>query len=242
MLHIKLTIQYIFGNYDMSMRDYWNINFLNKTCRKIWKTIFNKYSINYICWLFLKMKIKTLFLIIILFTAFFIYNNCKSSDALKEKVLFGNINSEEIAIPSKSQDTTLYLVTKVIDGDTFWVDNHSEKGMKVRLIGIDAPESRNVFKKKKQAYGVESKDYLINLLADQYVRLEFDVDSLDQYQRTLAYVYLEDGRFVNELIVKTGNGILLTVAPNIKYESLFYAAQQYAREHNLGLWSVPLEQ
>src|SRR5690554_6339801 len=51
-------------------------------------------------------------------------------------------------------------VTKVVDGDTFWVDDGSEKGIKIRLIGVDAPESRNVFKKKKGYYGKESKNYL----------------------------------------------------------------------------------
>jgi micrococcal nuclease len=40
-----------------------------------------------------------------------------------------------------------FTVTKVVDGDTFWIDDGSEKGLKIRLIGVDAPESRNVFKK-----------------------------------------------------------------------------------------------
>jgi micrococcal nuclease len=35
--------------------------------------------------------------------------------------------------------TDRYLVTKVVDGDTFWVDNGSPKGLKIRLIGVDAP-------------------------------------------------------------------------------------------------------
>jgi len=37
-----------------------------------------------------------------------------------------------------------FNVSRVVDGDTFWVDDGSEKGLKVRLIGIDAPEPRNV--------------------------------------------------------------------------------------------------
>jgi len=46
-------------------------------------------------------------------------------------------------------DTQSYFeVKKVVDGDTFWVDDGSAKGMKIRLIGIDAPESRKSFKKQ----------------------------------------------------------------------------------------------
>jgi endonuclease YncB( thermonuclease family) len=32
-----------------------------------------------------------------------------------------------------------YQVTRVVDGDTFWIDDGSEKGLKIRLIGVDAP-------------------------------------------------------------------------------------------------------
>ncbi len=42
---------------------------------------------------------------------------------------------------------------------------------------------------------------------------------------------------VNELIVKSGNGILMTVAPNVKYEELFVKAQKNAWENKLGLWA-----
>ena len=67
----------------------------------------------------------------------------------------------------------------MVDGDTFWVDNGSEKGIKIRLIGVDAPESRNVFKKKKGYYGTESKNYLKGLLQNKRVQLVKDVDSLE---------------------------------------------------------------
>lgn len=36
-----------------------------------------------------------------------------------------------------------YPVTKIVDGDTFWIDDQSPKGRKIRLIGVDAPESRS---------------------------------------------------------------------------------------------------
>jgi|SRR5690606_16080426 len=164
--------------------------------------------------------------------------SCTSKSARKHKNKHESNNNNEYILSGRNDQ---YKVKKVVDGDTFWVDNHTEQGLKVRLIGIDAPESRNAFKKKKQVYGQESKQYALNLLQNQSVRLEFDVDSLDQYGRTLAYAYLENGDMVNELLVKSGNAIVLTITPNVKYEKKLYVAQQYAREQSLGLWSVGIK-
>ncbi|MNN62075.1 Thermonuclease precursor [compost metagenome] len=104
------------------------------------------------------------------------------------------------------------------------------------MIGIDAPEPRNYFHKKEQPYGKEASKYVEKLLMNQTVRLEFDVNPLDQYGRTLAYAYLTDGTFVNEKIMKDGYAVLMTIPPNVKYEQRLVEAQKYARNHLLGLW------
>src|SRR5665648_371635 len=109
-----------------------------------------------------------------------------------------------------------FNVTKVVDGDTFWVDDGSEKGLKIRLIGVDAPESRNAFRKIVGYFGKESKQYMISLISGKKVRLEYDVDHIDQYGRTLAYVYLQSGIFVNAELVKQGYAMVMTVPPNVK--------------------------
>jgi micrococcal nuclease len=129
-----------------------------------------------------------------------------------------------------------YSVKKVVDGDTFWVDDGSPKGLKIRLIGVDAPESRNVFKKVVGYFGKEAKQYMISLITGKNVRLEYDIDRLDQYGRTLAYVYLEDGTFVNATLVKNGYAMVMTVPPNVKFAEEFLILQQEAREYNRGLW------
>lgn len=129
-----------------------------------------------------------------------------------------------------------YLVTKVVDGDTFWVDNGTSKGIKIRLTGIDAPESQKRWKREEGYYGKESKAYLTKLLKDKKVRLETDVDSLDRFGRTLSYVYLEDDTFVNAVLIKEGYAVLMTVSPNVRYADLFYKLQVQARENNRGLW------
>src|SRR5690606_27270778 len=90
----------------------------------------------------------------------------------------------------------LVYVTKVVDGDTFWVDD-GEKEVKVRFTGIDAPETRNTGRKKKGYFGEEARDYVKALTEYQWVRLETDVQERDSFKRLLAYVYLEDGTFLN---------------------------------------------
>lgn len=131
-----------------------------------------------------------------------------------------------------------FAVKKISDGDTFWIYNGTSEGEKIRLIGVDAPESRNVFKKKQGYYGTEAKEYLTNLLKGKHVKLEYDVDHTDQYGRTLAYVYLEDGTFVNAELVKNGYAMVMTVPPNVKFADEFVKLQQEARENNRGLWNT----
>jgi len=134
-------------------------------------------------------------------------------------------------------DPTIFKVDDFVDGDTFWVLNKDSKRVKIRLIGLDAPEVKNVFKKKKHPFGVHSKAYLDSILTkNPYLKLTFDVDSLDRYGRTLAYAYLNDGTFLNENLVRNGYATIMTIAPNIKHEDLFYEAQIYARDNELGIW------
>jgi micrococcal nuclease len=145
-----------------------------------------------------------------------------------------------LSCDSRSQvdELSQYLpVTKVVDGDTFWIDDGSEKGLKIRLIGVDAPESKNVFKKVIGYFGKESTQYLETLIAGKKVRLEYDVDRLDQYGRTLAYVYLLNGTFVNAELVKHGYAMVMTVPPNVKYAEKFVKLERRARKRNRGLWN-----
>lgn len=141
--------------------------------------------------------------------------------------------------PAKDQKSnqTYVEVSSVVDGDTFWIINTKGKREKIRLIGIDAPESRKTGRKEIGYFGKESKEYLTQLILDQKVRLEYDVQLLDRFQRTLAYVYLKDNTFVNELLVRTGHAIAVTYPPNVKYQKVFEKAQQRAQKSKVGLWA-----
>jgi micrococcal nuclease len=58
----------------------------------------------------------------------------------------------------------------------------------------------------------------------------------DRYGRLLCYVYLRNGKMLNEEIVKAGYASLLTYPPNVKYQSVFLKAYREAREKKRGLW------
>lgn len=138
--------------------------------------------------------------------------------------------------PAKHFGETWYPVTRVVDGDTFWVDDGSREGLKIRLIGVDAPEPRNSGKKLRGPFGSESSGFLAQLLDGQMVRLEYDIVRHDRYGRTLAYVYLEDGTFVNADLVKEGYATVMTIPPNVRYADEFLRLAERARKQKKGLW------
>ena len=140
--------------------------------------------------------------------------------------------------PAQSGNNTnvFFRIHRVVDGDTFWLINAKGEKEKIRFIGIDAPEAKNYGKKVKQYYGKESTNFLTNYLKGKKVRLEYDVQKHDQYGRTLAYVYLEDGTFLNEYLIKNGYAKVVTFPPNVKYHRQFVIAERYARQHQLGMW------
>lgn len=125
------------------------------------------------------------------------------------------------------------VVERVVDGDTFVLAS----GDRVRLIGIDTPEtvhpSRGV-----EPYGKQASDFSKSLLTGKRVRLVYDVQARDRYGRLLAYVYLSDGTFVNAELVKRGYAQVSTYPPNVKHQDTFVALQREARSANRGLWAA----
>lgn len=125
-------------------------------------------------------------------------------------------------------------VTQVFDGDTIEV-NFSGTTEKVRLIGVDTPETHHP-NKAVQCYGQAAYDNLKNLLNNQIVRLEADPtnSNRDRYDRLLRYVYLDD-ELINQKIIREGFGFAYVAFPFEKIND-FTAAQDQARQENIGLW------
>lgn len=127
-------------------------------------------------------------------------------------------------------------VKRVIDGDTFVIEDGSKRGVKVRLIGVDAPETRRTARKEVGYYAQEAKEYVKSMLVGKNVKLVFDVGKKDRYGRLLAYVYLGD-KFVNADLVKQGYAVSYTVVPNVQYAELFFKLERQARQAKRGLWN-----
>ena len=120
---------------------------------------------------------------------------------------------------------------KVIDGDTIVLDGNEI----VRLIGIDTPETKDP-RKPLQYYGREAYEFTKKLVKGKKVRLAYDLNKKDKYGRTLAYVYLEDGTFLNAEIIKQGYGFAYRYFV-FKYFDEFKQYEREARENEIGLWS-----
>ena len=138
--------------------------------------------------------------------------------------------------PVASQtDSAIVQVVRVIDGDTIQVCCVIGDRVKVRYIGVNTPETHHPMRGVEH-YGTEASEANRKLVDGKTVRLEFDVQPFDKYGRALAYVYLEDGTFVNAWLVKHGYAMVMTVPPNVRYAELFLKLQREAREAGRGLW------
>lgn len=145
------------------------------------------------------------------------------------------VPTEETAKESYVSNSDLLEVTKVVDGDTFWVEDQNGERQKVRLIGVDTPETVHP-NKPVQYFGKEASDFVKKTLKGNRVRLEYDVAETDRYGRKLAYVYLEDGTFLNAKLIAEGYARVMTVPPNVKHSEEFLELQRKAREEERGLW------
>lgn len=125
-------------------------------------------------------------------------------------------------------------VKYVYDGDTFTTNDNK----KVRLLNINTPETA----KKNSAsepFSIAAKKQLEKLIDHKKVKLVYDKEKKDKYGRLLAYVYLNDGTFINAEMLKSGMAHLYTFPNNIsKFEEL-KKAEDYARNKKIGLWSHP---
>lgn len=130
-----------------------------------------------------------------------------------------------------------FAVTKVVDGDTIWVDRQGTRE-KIRLIGVDTPETVDR-RKGVQCFGIAASDHTKQVLTGQSVFLESDPSqsSTDRYGRELAYVWLQDGSLVNLGLIAQGFAHEYTYDVPYRYRDQFQAAEADARTHQRGLWS-----
>ncbi|WP_239454244.1 thermonuclease family protein [Bacillus suaedaesalsae] len=130
-------------------------------------------------------------------------------------------------------------ISRIVDGDTVVLQD----GRKVRLIGINTPESTT----RTEVYGEEAKEYTTNELDGRNVWIQKDVSETDRYSRHLRIIWLDvptDDMNETEIRKKMFNAHLVlngfaepsTYPPDVKYSEYFLKFAREARESNTGLW------
>lgn len=154
--------------------------------------------------------------------------------ALLSGILIGsaltyNLFPKEKAVPQ------LYNVSRVIDGDTIDATLGSTTE-RVRLLGIDTPETVHP-QKPVQCYGSEASAEAKRLLEGKKVYLIPDPKNSDRdkYGRLLRYVFLADGEFINDYLVKNGYAYNYIYEP-FQFMKWFAFEEESARNSSVGFW------
>jgi len=150
-------------------------------------------------------------------------------------LIFGMPFSEQAWAGTFSQIGTSRWVTvsKIYDGDTF----KTESGEKVRLLGINTPETARD-DKPGEPRADQATTGLKQLIKGKTVRLAFDTELKDRYGRLLAHVYLRDGTWINVKMIELGLAHSYTFAPNFKQSSTLLKSERTARDQKLGIWGT----
>lgn len=139
-------------------------------------------------------------------------------------------------------------VVRVVDGDTIVVqvaarsdgpgagDAPIGQELRVRLIGIDTPESVKP-NSPVECFGRESSAAAEALLAGVEVTLVKDVEERDDFDRLLRYVYI-GSEMANARLVVNGYATAYTYPPNVRHSDLFLQLEREARQASRGLWAT----
>jgi len=146
-------------------------------------------------------------------------------------------SSERLIQPEQGRGSSFPesgLVTAVYDGDTIKVRFKNEQERKVRLIGIDTPEiedSREEAKFRAQM----AKRFAFFYLYRRKIKLSYDWEVVDKYDRLLAYIWTEKQGLFNKFILSEGFAAVFLKFP-FKYREEFIEAEKEARKLERGLW------
>ncbi len=139
-------------------------------------------------------------------------------------------------------------LVRVVDGDTIIVDPEGVNTARVRLIGVDTPESVHPDAERNTNYGEVASAHTKTILQNvETLYLEFDEELTDQYGRFLAYVWVKDvddtsnkqniaNYMLNGIVLSDGYAVDKVYMPNAKYADVFAELRQEACEQKRGLW------
>jgi len=132
-------------------------------------------------------------------------------------------------------DREYHQCISVADGDTLTLEGLGT----VRFIGVDTPE-KNHPELPVQFMSKEASTFTEKICLGKKIRLEFDAHDKDKrgnYGRVLGYIYLEDGTFLQEELIKKGYAIAYTKYPfDESRKAQFSRWEQDAKKKGAGLW------
>ena len=148
------------------------------------------------------------------------------------------IGSAKASVQSSNPVTSgPYPVSRVVDGDTLWVQRDG-KDVKLRLIGIDTPETVDP-RKPVECFGEAATTQAQTVLTGHQVMLETDQSQgvLDKYGRELVYVWV-DGKLFNQQMIEGGFAHEYTYGTPYRYQRQFKEAERVASTAGVGLWAA----
>ena len=147
-----------------------------------------------------------------------------------------------LAIAKDPVRTFTGTVTKISDGDTIHITTPEQTKLKVRLYGIDAPETPKINRQNGhvhqsgQPYSEESWKALKDKIMGKQVRLE--ILDIDKYRRMVCMVWLNE-RNINLEMVREGYAEAFIEYLKPPYRAEFLKAEQEARAGGENIWSLP---
>ena len=160
-------------------------------------------------------------------------------------VAFAQDDDEVDEIP---RDTVQVHFVDVIDGDTFDVDYDLGSGEdldRIRMIGIDTPETNYSFGNEPECFGPEATSRTESLLLSaEEIWVERDFDPVDPNDRLLRYVWYISGTedaeviLLNEQLVEEGYALAIDYEPNLEYQDRLDDAEIRAIEEGRGMWTT----
>ena len=131
------------------------------------------------------------------------------------------------------------LIDWIPDGDTIYTKN----GTKLRLLNIDTPEINPNNEKPAEPFSKEAKKKLKALIGNsEKIYWHTDNRKKDRYGRILAHVFNYKGELLSAKLLESGHAKMLVIPPNDGYWRCLKEIERSAKQSNLGLWSLSVNQ
>lgn len=155
----------------------------------------------------------------------------KAERPLKEKRLKDRTRHKK----QQPEQTRLYTVLGIVDGDTIEVDYRG--GVSVRVIGIDTPETVSP-SVSDECWGRVASNVAAKLLIGRRVALTFDPTQgrFDRYGRTLGYLAIPKVGDYGLTMIERGHAAEYTYDSAYRNQQQYQSAESRARAYNRAIW------